>query len=75
MVEVTRDEMIRTLMEKARELVKNYTWDASCELWSMCSDWNTDHEECDEIFMSDTSDDDNVVNGFMIEDYVFIYED
>lgn len=72
---MTRDEMITSMFEKANNLLKNYTWDAYQEIWDMSLDWNREHDESDEIFMSETCDDDGNVNGFMIEDYPYYFEE
>lgn len=64
---MTRDEMIRTLVNIANRLVKNYSWDLNSKMWDLCCDWNAEHDDA-EIFMSEVSDDDDNVIGFMIED-------
>ena len=69
-----RAEMIAKLERIGMELVKDYNWDTYCKMWDMCSDWNRDHEESLEIFMSEVSDDDDNVDGFMIEDRIFRFE-
>ncbi len=71
---MTRDKMIEKLMEMASELIKSYDYEKNNKMWELCSDWNTEHED-EEIFMSDVAGDDNVVNGFMIEDYIYYWED
>ena len=74
-----REQMIRFMCRIANKLVcdgfKNNTWRANRKLWRMCSDWNSTHDSREEIFMCETSDDDNNVNGFMIEDEVFYWQE
>ncbi len=70
---MTRNQTISKMMKMANELMKNYTWEKNKALWDMCYDWNSTHEESEEIFMCETSDDDDNVNGFMIEDDVWYW--
>ena len=68
-------ETIEIMLLKANELTKKYSYDLYSEIWEMASDWNRNHED-EEIFMCDyQSDNSEFVNGFMVEDYVFIIED
>jgi hypothetical protein len=53
-----------------KDHAENWTWTAEQKIWTICCDWNRDHED-EEIFMCETSDDDDNVNGFMIEDDLF----
>lgn len=69
-----KDELLGKLFQLANDCVKNYTWEKYCTICDMVSDWNREHEEC-EIFMCDISNrEDQVVNGFMIEDESFYCE-
>ena len=70
-----RDKYINEMMKKANALLKNYTWELNNEVWNMAYDWNASHNEEEEIFMSDMCDDEGNVNGFMIEDDYWIFED
>ena len=38
----------------------------------MCIEWNREHED-DEIFMCEHADENNVVDGFYIEDDYWLY--
>lgn len=70
---MTRAQTISKMIKMANELVKDYSWEKNNELWDMCYDWNSTHPEREEIFMCETSDDDDNVNGFMIEDDVWYW--
>lgn len=73
---MTRDKMIQKMMEKANALQKNYTWQGWEEIWEMCSDWNSTHEESEEIFMCDhESEETGLVDGFCIEYDYWVFED
>ena len=71
-----RENVIKKMFDLANFISgdnwKNWTRDRENHLWDMCSDWNREHED-EEIFMCETSDDDDNVNGFMIEDDPFYY--
>ena len=69
-----REKQIIKMMKMANKLVKNYSWELNQKLWDMCSDWNSTHDEDEEIFMCETCDDDDNVNGFMIEDDVWYWQ-
>lgn len=72
---MTREKMLRKLYKIANDLFKDYTWDKWYEMWTLCSDWNSTHDSKEEIFMAELSDDDGWLNGFMIEDDVWRWED
>ena len=72
---MTREQMLRKLYKIANDLFKDYTWDKWYEMWTLCSDWNSTHDEREEIFMAELSDDDGWLNGFMIEDDVWRWEE
>lgn len=75
---MTREQTIMTMMQKANQLLKEgYSHDKMMEIWDMASDWNDEHEdEKEQIFMSDyQSEDSEFVNGFMIEDDFWLFED
>lgn len=73
---MTREQTILKMVKMADELVKNYSYDKYNEIWEICSDWNREHEGSEEIFMCDyQSDDSAYVNGFMIEDDYWVFED
>lgn len=68
-------ELIGKLIDYTTTHINNWSWDNYSYIQSTISDWNTDHED-DEIFMCDISNrEDEVCNGFMIEDECFYFED
>lgn len=74
MKKLTRDETIILMMEKANKIYKNgWTRDAEDEIWRICSNWNSSHDEDEEIFMCEHGD--RLVDGFYIEDDSWIFED
>lgn len=76
MKKITREETIILMMKKANEIHKNgWSCDAEMEIWRICSDWNANHEEGEEIGMYENSDENNIVNGFCIEDDSWIFDD
>lgn len=72
---MTRNETLKKLYRIANDLLKNYTLDKWNEMWDLCCDWNSTHDSSEEIFMSETCDEEERVNGFMIEDDVWRWED
>ena len=70
-----RDKYILRMMKKADKLSRRYTWEAWKEIWDMCSDWNSTHEEREEIFMTEHENDNGEVDGFFIEDDYWIIPD
>lgn len=70
----TREETIRVMIQKATNLLKNWSRDEEDVIWTMCSDWNSKHEN-EEIFMCEyQSEESETVNGFMIEDDYWVFE-
>lgn len=74
---MTRTDTIRNMMSKANRMLKEgWSSDVVSELWETASEWNSNHDEEEYIFMSDyQSDDSEVVNGFMIEDDFWVFEE
>ena len=72
---MTREQMLRKLYKIANDLFKDYTLDKWNEMWGLCSDWNSTHDSREEIVMSEICDDEDRVNGFMIEDDVWRWEE
>lgn len=74
---MTREETIKKMMKLANEIMgkngKNWTRQKEDEIWNLSLDYNRDHED-DEIFMCEYGDGDDV-EGFMIEDDYWLYED
>lgn len=76
---MTRNEMIDKLVRMAIAITGDNsgkgTWDDHMAIWTACNDWNDEHED-EEIFMSEyQTEDSEVVNGIMIEDDYFIFEE
>ena len=61
-------------MKMADQLMVEYTLELNNKMWEMCYEWNSNHPD-EEIFMSETSDDEDNVNGFMIEDDVWYWKE
>lgn len=74
---MTREETIYLMMKKANELYENgWTWDDEMEIWRICSDWNSEHDEDEEIFMCEHENEETgLVDGFYIEDDSWRFED
>lgn len=72
--EMERDELVGKMLKLANQLIKSPSWELECKLWDMCSDWNRSHRVGLEIFLSEISDDNDNVIGFMIEDEMFYWE-
>ena len=71
-----RAEYIQEMIVKANELVENYSYDKNRELWEMAYDWNANHDESEEIFMSELWKEDGYDNdGFAIEDDCWYFKD
>jgi hypothetical protein len=78
-----RDKMITKMFEKMNQITgKNsnkWTWDAECEVWNMCNDWNREHyngrfDEA-EIFMCEDWDEDGNKLIYIEDDSFVIYAD
>lgn len=73
-IDSARERKFDELWDKLSALVKDYTFDAYCELISCCSDWNSEHPD-DEIFMCELYKEDGYDNdGIMIENDYQLYE-
>ena len=75
---MTRNEMINKLRKMAIAITGDNsgkgTYDDHMAIWTMCNDWNREHEE-EEIFMCEyQTEDSEYANGIMIEDDYFIFE-
>lgn len=71
---MTKTQVIDQMVKKANALLKGWTRDGENEIWNMALDWNREHED-DEIFMCEyQSEDSATVNGFMIEDDYWCFE-
>ena len=58
---MSREKRLAKVLELAKEMTNNYTWDKYCEMLDLCDD---------DIFYSDGDN-----NDFYIEDEHFIYND
>ena len=73
---MTRNETLKAMYKMANELVKDYSFDKNNALWEMAYDWNSEHEESEEIFMCEIWKEDGYEHdGFMIEDDIWYFED
>jgi hypothetical protein len=74
---MTREETIYSMMRKANDIYKNgWTRDSEDEIWSICSDWNSEHDEDEEIFMCEHENEETgLVDGFYIEDDSWAFQD
>lgn len=76
---MTREQTISKMMDMANALIGNWTRAGEDEIWTMCSDWNSEHPD-EEIFMCESDMDEygnttEYVNGFYIEDDHWIFEE
>lgn len=72
MIDMDREQLIRRMFDMANKVV---TRDDADAIWTLCLDWNRDHPD-EEIFMCDyQSDGSEYVNGFMIEDDYWVFEE
>jgi hypothetical protein len=71
----TRDEVIEIAWKKMVNLAKEYTFEGFYEVETIVSDWNSEHEEDDEIFMCDHYNEDDVRDGLCLEDDHVVFED
>lgn len=76
---MTRQQVISEMIQKANNLIENWSRDGENEIWEMALDWNSEHPDETEIFMCEYSMDENGietnrVTGFMIEDDYWLYE-
>lgn len=70
-----RARMLEKLTKMALKLYDNFTWPGYYEVFTACSDWNSEHPD-EEIFMCEMwKADGHEHDGLMIEDDVFYYEE
>lgn len=67
-----QQEMIGRLLDLAVRFMKTDDGRIYRAIWNICCEWNRRHEDL-EIAVYETSDDDDNVNGFAIEDEVFYF--
>lgn len=70
---MTRDEVLNKLYKMAKELAKVYSYELMNQMWSLCLDWNSSHED-EEIFMCDDEDEDGKYRYFIEDDYFYYAE-
>ena len=77
MDKLKKDLAICKAYHMAIDMIQNYSWDKYRNLWDFVLEWNDDHYEDESmwIFMCETSDDDDNVNGIMIEDTPFYFKE
>lgn len=71
----TRDEVIEIVWKKMVDLAKEYTYDKYRETTDIVSDWNSEHDEDNEIFMCDDVNENGERIGLYLEDDHVIFED
>ena len=68
---MNREQLISMMFDMANKV---RTQDEADAIWRLCLDWNREHPD-EEIFMCDyQSDGSECVDGFMIEDDVWVFE-
>ena len=69
---MTREKVINEMVTRANALKKKYSYEMFNEIWDMCFEWNSNHEEA-EIFMCEHENEETgMVDGFYIEDDYWI---
>lgn len=71
----TREEVIEIVWKKMVDLAKEYTYDKYREITDIISDWNSEHDEDNEIFMCDDVNENGERIGLYLEDDHVIFED
>lgn len=72
---MTRTQTIEMMVKMVKTMYcGNYSKDLENSIWDICIMWNSENTE-NEIFMCEHVNDDNVVDGFYIEDDYFLYSD
>lgn len=72
----SRDDVISDMYRLANEAIKRDNARIEKVIWRICSDWNRQNEERDEIFMSELwNDEEDDLIGFMIEDAPYYYNE
>lgn len=71
----TREEVIDIVWKKMIELAKRYTYEKYRETIDIVSDWNSEHDEDNEIFMCDDVNENGERIGLYLEDDHVIFED
>lgn len=72
----SRDDVISDMYRLANEAIKRGNARIEKVIWRICSDWNSQNEERDEIFMSELwNDEEDDMIGFMIEDAPYYYNE
>lgn len=71
--ESTREEVLNKLYGMALELSKKYSYATNYKMWTLCSDWNSDHED-EEIFMCEDEDENGKYRFYIEDDYFYLGE-
>lgn len=69
----TRKDTLKRLYEMANELAKKYDYEKNYDMWSLCCDWNSEHED-EEIFMCEDEDENGEYRYFIEDDYFYLGE-
>ena len=68
---MTRNAMLKKLIGMARKLEQKYDYETNYRMWTLCNDWNRDHED-EEIFMCEDYDDDDRYRFFIEDDFYYV---
>lgn len=69
---MNRSEMVSKLHKLANEIIIEYTWEKFNEIFKLASNWNSEHIEKEEIFVSEIYSEDGYENdGIVIEDDIY----
>ena len=66
-----RDKTIERLHKMALKLSKKFDYDLNKKMWTLCYDWNSEHEDA-EIFMCDDEDEEGRYRYFIEDDYYYL---
>ena len=68
---MTRDEALKHLYTLALRLSKEYDYRVEDGMWTLCMDWNSLHEDREEIFMCDDEDEEGKYRFYIEDDYFY----
>lgn len=71
----TREDIINIVWKKMLDLAEKYTFEKFYEVETIVSDWNSGHDEDDEIFMCDHFNEDDMRDGIYLEDDHVVFKD
>lgn len=68
-----RETTLKKLYKMALDLSEKYDYKKNNEMWGLCSDWNSAHED-EEIFMCEDEDENGEFRYFIEDDYFYLGE-